>query len=139
MTGFVLDCSITMAWCFEDQADDETDAVLDAFSHSSAIVPAIWSYEVANVLLVAERQKGITSADSVRFLELLNKLPIEIVEEGGLRLSEFLISLGRSHRLSSYDAAYLHLAIHRGVPLATRDKRLLAAAKRSGTRIYRGA
>ena len=27
--GFVLDCSVTMAWCFDDEATPETDRIRD--------------------------------------------------------------------------------------------------------------
>jgi len=38
--------------------------------------------------------------------------------------------------LSSYDAAYLELAIRESIPLASLDKNLLKAAKKAGVQIY---
>lgn len=55
--GFVLDCSITMAWCFEDESNEDTDAILDHLQQSTAIVPSLWPLEVANVLLLAKKNK----------------------------------------------------------------------------------
>jgi predicted nucleic acid-binding protein len=42
------------------------------------------------------------------------------------------LALARSPRLTSYDAAYLELALRRSLPLATRDKALQAAARLEG-------
>ena len=136
MNRFVLDCSVTMAWCFEDQANDYTEKVLESLSKTTAIVPHLWILEVTNVLLMAERRKKITPSESSRFFELLNQLPIMIATEKESRLDETFISLGRTYQLSSYDSSYLHLAMGDGLPLATRDKSLMAACKKSGVKIY---
>jgi len=47
------------------------------------------------------------------------------------------LALARSHRLSSYDAAYLALALRRGLPLATCNKALQAAARLEGVPLLR--
>lgn len=139
MSRFVLDCSVTMAWCFEDEADAYADAVMDRLATGSALVPSLWLLEVANVLLAAERRRRLTEADSMRFLEVLAQLPVEVVETGGLSRAAGLLGLGRAHRLSAYDAAYLDLAMREGVPLATRDAALRAAAKRNGVAVLAAA
>ena len=72
----VIDTSVTMAWCFEDEATDDTDAVLDQLQGDEAVVPPLWQLEVTNVLLVAERRARITEAQATRFLDLLLRLPI---------------------------------------------------------------
>ncbi len=41
-----------------------------------------------------------------------------------------IFALARKHNLSSYDASYLDLAMRKGLPIATLDKNVLAAAKR---------
>ena len=56
MNRFVLDCSVAMAWCFGDEADAYSDRVLEELEQGTALVPCLWSLEVANVLLVAERR-----------------------------------------------------------------------------------
>ena len=67
---FVVDANVTMAWCFEDEVTDDTEAVLDRLRSEQAIVPAIWPLEVANVLLVAERRGRISEAQINRFIRL---------------------------------------------------------------------
>jgi hypothetical protein len=61
----VVDSSVVMAWCFEDEVDKYADSVLDLLVDSEAIVPSIWPLEVANVLLVAERRQRLTEAGSL--------------------------------------------------------------------------
>jgi predicted nucleic acid-binding protein len=132
MTRFVLDCSVVMAWCFESEADPYTDAVLRALSKWTAVVPAVWPLEVVNVLLVAERRRRLGGGDVIRFLDLLGGLPI--VVDGPVSIPDLavLLALGREHRLSAYDAAYLHLAMRECLPLATHDRALRAAARAAG-------
>lgn len=136
MTPFVLDCSVTMAWCFEDQSSDYTEKVLDALARTSALVPSLWLYEVANVLLTAEKKGKITAADSVQFLELLSKLPILMSEEIPVGIQKELLSLGRNYQLSSYDTTYLLLAMQKGLPLATLDSDLIKSCQKAGVKIF---
>src|SRR5437879_2260431 len=105
---FVVDASVTMAWCFEDEATPATDAVLDRFGHDEAIVPTLWQLEIANVLLVAERRRRITHAQSLHFLDALGRLPIR--SDLSAADPSDLVATGRLHGLSAYDSAYLVLA-----------------------------
>ena len=49
-----------------------------------------------------------------------------------------IFALAREHKLSTYDASYLDLAMKKGIPIATLDNRLLTAAKRSNVPIMGG-
>jgi predicted nucleic acid-binding protein len=125
----VIDNSIVMAWCFEDEASAYTDAIQELLVDNTAVVPAIWPLEVANVLLVAERKKRISKVDSGHFVALLSQLPIEVEPADSDRVFHDVLSLARQHQLSSYDASYLDLAIRKGVPIASLDKAIIRAAK----------
>ncbi len=134
---FVLDASTTMAWCFEDEASEATEAVLDKLGADHALVPALWEYEVANVLLVAERRKRITEFQATRFLALLGQLPIHVSPYPPRATA--LMAIGRRHQLSAYDSAYLELASREGVALASVDVALKNAAAASGVPLLAGA
>jgi predicted nucleic acid-binding protein len=127
---FVIDNSVVMAWCFQDQTNAFTEAVLDSLERFEAYVPAIWPLEVGNVLLVAERKGLLSKADVIRFLSLVRSLPIVVEQESPERMLTEILSLAREYRLSTYDASYLDLAMRLGLPLATRDKALRAAANK---------
>ncbi len=137
MTDFVLDCSVAMSWCFEDEADGYSDRILDLLAKGEGHVPNLWLLEVANVLIAAERRGRITEADSANFVELLTSLPIVVDEEASSQAIVTLLAYSRAHGLTSYDAAYLELAMRQGLPLATRDKLLRAACKKSGVKLLK--
>jgi len=129
---FVLDTSVALAWCFEDETSAAADGILDLLVSSEGIVPAIWPVEVGNALLAGERRRRITPAETGRSLELLRNLNIHVENTGpGLHVED-LEAVARSQRLSVYDAAYLSLAIREGIPLATLDRALAQAARRVG-------
>ena len=131
MSAFVLDCSIAAAWFFEDEARPETDHLLEHLRDGGALVPNLWHLEVGNVLIQAEKRGRITTAQISVRLELLANLPIVTDTETNLRAFREILTLARSQVLTTYDAAYLELAIRRGIPLATQDKALVRAAKAS--------
>jgi predicted nucleic acid-binding protein len=130
VSRFVLDCSVTMGWCFEDEADAYADAILDRLVEASALVPALWPMEVANVLLMAERRGRLPRGEAERFLELLAALPIRV--EARPAAPDALVGLGRVHGLTAYDAVYLDLALVAGIGLASRDAALHRAAEAAG-------
>lgn len=132
----VLDCSVAMAWCFEDETSAFTEAVLDAVVAGGAVAPGLWPLEVVNVLLVSERKKRLTPEQAALFLNRLLSLPIEI--EGAVAADTWprVQTLGRAHGLTAYDAAYLDVAARRGLPLATCDRALRSAAQAAGVALY---
>lgn len=132
---FVLDASITLAWCFEDESSDLADLALDRLAQTSALVPAIWSLEIGNALLGAERRGRLSQAESNRFLWLIRVLPIEIDAVSAPRMLNDVVTLAREQGLSTYDAAYLELAMRNGLPLATLDIALQHAAERCGVHL----
>jgi predicted nucleic acid-binding protein len=134
--GFVIDSSVTIAWCFPDELDDYSQSVLDALATQAAIVPDLWHLEVANTLLVGERRKRSTQANTVQWMTFLASLPISVDDHTHFHAFGDITTLGRSHNLSAYDAAYLELAMRRGLPLATLDDKLKSAAKAVGVMLY---
>jgi predicted nucleic acid-binding protein len=131
---FVLDASFTMTWIIEAEQTPATMKYLEALGRGecAALVPAIWPDEVANVFLTLERAKKVTSALISGWIDTLKALPIR-VEAASLEASFGEVRLlARAHRLTAYDARYLHLALRSGAPLASRDRQLLLAAREVG-------
>jgi predicted nucleic acid-binding protein len=130
---FVLDASVTLAWCFHEESTHFTEAVLDSLVRGSeAVAPVIWPLEVANALLMGERRKRLTTADVSAILQRIVRLriavdPIRINDAFGT-----ILFLARKEQLSEYDASYLELALREGLPLATLDDRLRSGARNNG-------
>lgn len=131
----VLDASVALAWCFEDELSAVADAVADRLVSESAVVPAIWPIEIANAVVAAGRRGRLTEQDAAEILELLTVLPIEIEATSTRQALGAIATVARHHGLSAYDAAYLELAARLGAPLATLDQRLQAAARSAGVEL----
>ncbi len=129
---FVIDASVALAWHFDDEPSDYADRVLERLREDQSLVPAIWLLEVANALVVAERRGRLTSAKVARAVELFLELPISPQDIVAPLALGPVLDLARAQGLSAYDAAYLELAMREGLPLATQDGRLRAAAGRVG-------
>ena len=133
---FVVDCSVSIAWLFDEQADDYTEAALNALVGTFAVAPRWWNVEVLNVLLTLERRKRLAASKAVDLLRHMQRLPVHLRES---EASVFeLHALAIQHQLTSYDALYLETALATGLPLATRDKALQQAAKVSGVGVWSG-
>jgi predicted nucleic acid-binding protein len=134
--NFVLDSSLAMAFVFRDEATPETDQILDSLGQGAkAFTPALWRFEVGNVLLMAERRRRITQAECHRHLTSLQSLPVELDDNAWGEAWSATPLLARQRQLTLYDAAYLELAIRRGVPLGSLDGDLRKAAKAEGVKL----
>ena len=130
MSAFVLDCSVAIAWLFQDEASPNTDQLLKELRNdSNALVPNLWRLEFGNALTQAERRGRITAAQLTTTLELVRNLPITTDAETDSRAFREILNLARTTSLTTYDASYLELAMRHGVPLATLDKALIRAAR----------
>lgn len=138
MTGVVIDASTALAWCFPDESSDHADGILVALEGKKILVPAVWSLEVANAVVVGERQKRLGQPEILRFTTLLEGLSVvQDVQPVSDHISNVL-PLARAHSLSAYDAAYLELSIRHGAELATLDGKLQKAAKQAGVKTFAG-
>ena len=129
---FVLDCSVTMAWYFKDEANAYAKAVRKSLIEVDAFVPGLWPLEVANILVMGERRQRSTEAEASKWLRYLQMLPIRVDDETAVRAWSDILHIARSYQLLAYDASYLELAIRLGLPLASLDDNLKAAAAAAG-------
>ena len=137
--NFVLDNSVTMRWFFGDGKPQElayAGKVLDAMKNASAIVPATWGLEVANVIARAEAKGWVTEARSEAFLDMLEGVDIEADAATFSQALSHTLQLARRYKLSAYDASYLELSMRLGLPLATLDEDLQKAAKKAGVKKF---
>jgi predicted nucleic acid-binding protein len=132
---FVIDASVALAWCLDDETSLPADHALERLTADEAVAPAIWPLEVANGLRSAERRGRITIADGARVRQLLLSLPIQIESADLAAALTEVADLARTFDLSAYDAAYLALAARRGLSMATGDDRLAHACTQAGVEL----
>jgi len=137
LRAFVLDASTTVSWCFEDEANSESEQLLDLLKTTAiAVAPSVWKLEIANALIVAERKNRVTAENTAAFLNLLLRLNVITDSEADAAVWLRIVELARSSGLTAYDASYLELAMRMSVPIATKDTRLAKAAEASGVRLF---
>jgi len=127
---FVVDNSVVSGWYLENQADDYTAAVARQLAEERAAVPAVWELEFANVLRTCCVRQRLDARRAQAVIVQVSSLPIDVDREPVPRGE--LLALTLRFGLSTYDAAYLELALRLQCPLATLDADLKAAALASG-------
>jgi len=131
----IVDASVALSWLYQRESVAEqalAQQVLAQLPSDPAVVPALWQWEIANGLLVAERRRIMSAAEVADYLNRLLALPIEVDTAGPRGCLQVTLALARQYALTAYDAAYLELAVRRGSPLATFDMRLARAAAALG-------
>ena len=139
MTDFVLDNSVAMRWLLASEKTSDqkyAEKVLTSLTNADAHVPNLWHLEATNVLLGAEKRLETNSSEIEGFISQLENLPLHVDSLTSHQAFSRTLALARAYKLSSYDAAYLELAIREGLPIATLDKLLIKAAKKAGVHIY---
>lgn len=131
----VLDASVAAAWVFEDEQSDLADQVIDSLATRTATAPHLWALEVGNILLTEERRGRIDADKRKMMAEALEDLCVIEQPQPQAIIFGAILDLAAKHKLSSYDAAYLELALRLGIPLATLDKPLAAVAAREGVTV----
>ena len=140
MNRYILDNSVAMRWLLTSNKKIDqvyAESVLQNLAQAEAIVPHLWHLEAVNVLLGAENRGELVIGEVEHFIAQLEKLPIRVDSLTAHQAFNRTLSLARAYKLSSYDAAYLELAIREGVPLATLDKDLQKAAKKADVMLYK--
>lgn len=136
MSGLVIDSSVALAAVFDDETSDYADSAIVELRESPGLVPSLWLLEVGNALLVAERRGRIDEFGCSMALELLRELPLRVEQDLTNARLDRVVALARRRGISSYDAAYLEMAIRLSIPLATLDERLRAAARAEGIQLF---
>jgi predicted nucleic acid-binding protein len=133
VSGIVVDASVTLSWCFPDEQTPLSLSVLDRLNAGEpALVPAFWSAEVLNSLLVGERRGRISPQQTEAFLGDLRVMRPTIDSASLEQIFGPIQEICRVHRLTPYDALYLELAMRVQCPLATLDQPQKDAARALG-------
>ena len=127
--SLVLDSSVTLAWIHRNESTKAVEEVMERLSQGGGWVPNLWRLEVANVLEMNVRRSRYEAGFRDRALSDLALFPIQVDSESDRQAWGATLRLAERHRLTLYDAAYLELAVRRGLPLATLDRELRASAR----------
>jgi len=130
--SFVVDNSVALAWCFEDEHTQPILDLLDRVAETGAVAPSLWPLEALNGLLMAERRRRLDTKRRQRLADFLRDLPVTLDAETADQAWTATARLAERYRLPLYDAAYLELALRRKLPLATLDQDLIRAGKALG-------
>ncbi len=128
----MIDSSVALTWCFEDEASPAADRLLAQLTDTGAVAPSLWPLEVLNGLAMAERRGRLTTLARHEKISFLQALPISLDHETAAQAWTTTTRLAERYRLTLYDAAYLELAQRLNLPLATLDKELREAARALG-------
>ncbi|MEO6914106.1 MAG: type II toxin-antitoxin system VapC family toxin [Candidatus Baltobacteraceae bacterium] len=121
-----MDASVVLSWFLDDELDEFANTSAARVVSEGALVPAIFPAEVANALVNAARRGRLTNTDVTERLTRLDALPI-MVDSARVALGEE-VDLAQKHKLTIYDAMYLHIALRQQWTLLTRDADLRRAA-----------
>ncbi len=130
--SMVLDSSATLAWVYGDEITEPIRHVFHLVSEDGAWVTGLWKLEVANILEMGARRGRHDAAFRNSTLADLALLPISVDTETDRQAWGATLQVSERHRLTLYDAAYLELALRRGLPLASLDAELRRAARAEG-------
>ena len=134
MKRFVLDASVALAWFVDNPVPAYAIRIKEALRHGSgAVVPALWHLEMANGFAVAERRGILSATDASQSVYAVERLLAHAIDS----TTDFVsirqaLATARTFQLSAFDAVYLDTARRERLPLATLDRRLLAAAGQAG-------
>ena len=128
----VIDASVTLSWIYSGEHIAASDALLARVADQGAVVPALWRLEIASALQNGIKRKRIDAAYRDSAIQKLILLPIEIDLDTNDYAWTATLRLAERHQITVYDASYLELALRCGLPLATRDDQLAAAAGSAG-------
>jgi predicted nucleic acid-binding protein len=129
---FVIDASVAISWLFADEQTPLCMNLLQQVSRTGAVVPPLWPLEIANALQNGIKRKRMDAAYRDSTIQRLLRLPIEIDPDTSEYAWTTTLQLADTHQITVYDASYLELTLRRGLPLATRDEQLAAAAASAG-------
>ena len=133
---FVLDNSVVCGWLLENQSTTYSTANVERLTVDQAVAPFLLRLEYTNVLRTACKRSRIIAQQAQEALKHLAELPIEFDRE--LPDASQLLALSLRYDLTSYDAAYLELALRRQLPVATQDAALAEAARVAGVGVVEG-
>lgn len=129
----VLDASMAASLVLPGESSQMAERLLASLhTDDEILVPCLWWYEITNILVQAVRRRRLDPADMVGARTILQNIPLVTDSRGDWTHQSELSAIAERYGLTSYDAAYLELAVRRKAGLASCDDALIAACKKAG-------
>jgi predicted nucleic acid-binding protein len=138
LSRFVLDASAALGWVADSPPTPYALSIKQSLLKGArAVVPTLWHLEMANWFALAKRRRVLDESQASLVLSALDAIVSQTIdtETEVISIRQVLQTANR-FKLSAYDASYLDLAQQEGLPLATLDQRLRAAAKTAGVELF---
>ena len=132
----VLDASLLIAWLLEEDVAVSAPALGEILQDETLVVPAHWSAEIGNALLINLRRGRLPSNRLEMMLDDCEAFEISVQPPTPVEKISALTRLAAAQNLTFYDAAYIQLALERAIPLGTLDRDMRSAAERLGIRLF---
>lgn len=131
--AFVIDASIVAASILPDEHSALSDAAIDRVPIEPVFAPSLFWHEVRNILVTAERRQRLAPGEADAHLRDLRLIGIRIAPD---LADADVLALARAQDLTAYDAAYLALAAHEQIPIATLDNDIRRSAPKVGVGLW---
>lgn len=131
----VVDTSAAVPFVLPDEAGHQVDEVLQALQDGDCIAPALFAWEVANVIWKTHRSGRMDATQRATAASNAGDLEIVLDTDAQSLAVGQTLDLAVRHDLTVYDASYLELALRRKASLASFDKALRAAALAEGVKV----
>ncbi len=128
-----IDASAAAAWLFSTQRTEAADRFLASGEARRFVAPTVFAWEIGNQIAVRARGSG---GEADRLLHHLASFEIEIAPPPHHEAVFATIGQAIRRNLTLFDIAYLSHALTHGGALASRDRRLLDAARAVGVDVF---
>jgi predicted nucleic acid-binding protein len=133
MKSVVLDASAALSLVLPDEDSEKVQAFISSISpDTNLIVPPLWWYECANVLLTEIKRKRLEASEAREALAALWTLPVETDVVPTPVSSAYIFHIGLTRDVSAYDVAYLCLSELHGAVFLSLDEGLRKTAQEIG-------
>lgn len=134
MKPIVIDASAAAAWVLPDESSEAAEALYAqaCLGDGAFHAPQLWTWEMGNLLVMAQRRERIAAPAVDLAMEVLAALQLQLDPAPDLHRQRQASRLAQAHGLSYYDASYLELVLRLNGQLASRDRKLVSAAAACG-------
>lgn len=131
--SLIIDSSALVSLALDGEDVALARAAVEATVSEGAYVPALFWYEIRNVLALSQRRGRTTLERTQEFLDDVEALSLTVDYPPN---SDAVLEYARLYGLTVYDAAYLELTLRTNSRLASHDEALRKAVLAAGGALF---